>query len=410
MSAPLHVVFVAPFGLDTTLRFARATAGLDGVRMAVLSQEDVERVPPDLRARLVAFERVGDALDPAALEAGVRALGRRMGGRVDRLVGVLEQLQVPLAVVRERLGIRGMDASEARNFRDKARMKDVLRAADLPCARHRLADSAEQARAFAAESGFPLVVKPPAGAGSRNTFRVEDEAQLAQYLQAFPPRADEPVLLEEFVTGREFSFDSVSLGGRHVFHSISCYAPTPLEVLRTPWIQWTVMLPRRIDGPEYADIVHAGRRALEVLGMVTGITHMEWFRREDGSIAISEVAARPPGAQFTTLLSWAHDLDFYAAWARLVVHERFEPPERRYAAGAAFLRGQGSGRVAAIHGLDEVRRELGDALVELKLPQIGQPPSGTYDGDGHLLLRHPETEVVERGLRLAVSKVRVELA
>lgn len=409
MSAPLHVVFVAPFGLDTTLRFARATAALEGVRMALLSQEDEDRVPADLRARLAAFERVGDALDPLEIEAGVRAAARRMGGRVDRLVGVLEQLQVPLALVRERLSIRGMDATEAHNFRDKARMKDLLRAADLPCARHKLASGRDEALAFAAASGYPVVVKPPAGAGSRNTFRVEDRAQLEQYLEGFPPREDEPVLLEEFVRGREFSFDSVSLGGRHVFHSISCYTPTPLEVLRTPWIQWTVLLPRRIDGPEYADIVRAGRRALDALGMVTGITHMEWFRREDGSIAISEVAARPPGAQFTTLLSWAHDHDFYAAWARLVVHERFEPPERRYAAGAAFLRGQGSGRVAAIHGLEEVRRELGDVLVEAKLPRIGQQPSGTYDGDGHLILRHPETDVVERGLALAVSKIRVEL-
>ena len=28
--------------------------------------------------------------------------------------------------------------------------------------------------------------------------------------------------------------------------------------------------------------------------------------------------ARPPGAQFCTLIGYAHDFDFYAAWARLV--------------------------------------------------------------------------------------------
>jgi hypothetical protein len=40
---------------------------------------------------------------------------------------VLEQLQVLLAQVRERLGITGMDVRTARNFRDKAQMKSVLR-------------------------------------------------------------------------------------------------------------------------------------------------------------------------------------------------------------------------------------------------------------------------------------------
>ena len=32
-----------------------------------------------------------------------------------------------------------------------------------------------------------------------------------------------------------------------------------------------------------------------------------------GGIAISEAGARPPGAQFTTLISYAHDCDFYSA-------------------------------------------------------------------------------------------------
>ena len=71
----------------------------------------------------------------------------------------------------------------------------------------------------------------------------------------------------------------------------------------------------------------------------TGLTHMEWCRRRDGSIAISEVAARPPGAQFTTLMSYAHDKDMYQAWVELMVFDRFTVPERKYSAGAAYLRG-----------------------------------------------------------------------
>ena len=46
-----------------------------------------------------------------------------------------------LGEVRQRLRIRGMDAETAKNFRDKARMKEILRAHDLPCARHRLCAS-----------------------------------------------------------------------------------------------------------------------------------------------------------------------------------------------------------------------------------------------------------------------------
>ena len=38
-------------------------------------------------------------------------------------------------------------------------------------------------------------------------------------------------------------------------------------------------------------------RALAALGMGTGLSHMEWFLRKDGSPVVSEVGARPPGAK-----------------------------------------------------------------------------------------------------------------
>jgi biotin carboxylase len=254
-----------------------------------------------------------------------------------------------------------------------------------------------------------VVVKPPAGAGAKNTFRVDNEADLQSYLRSAPPRREAPVLLEEFLSGEEFSFDTVSVNGAHLLHSITCYSPTPLEVMSTPWIQWTVMLPREIDGPEYAAIHAAGPRVLDALGMDTGITHMEWFRRDDGSIAISEVAARPPGAQFTTLLGYAHERDFYKEWVRVVAFDRFERPERRWATGAAFLRGQGPGRVQAIHGIDKAQHELGELVVEAKLPQHGQPKANSYEGEGFVILRHHDTERVREGLRRLVTLLLVEM-
>jgi biotin carboxylase len=405
-----RVVFVAPYTLDTTLRFSRAAAELSGFHFGLISQEPLERVPEDLRRRVTAFRRVRDALNEDELASAVESIGNEWQSKPERLIGVLEQLQVPLARVRERLQIRGMDSGEAANFRDKSRMKDVLRANGLPCAQHLLANDGQSALEFAARAGYPLVVKPPAGAGARNTFRVDERAQLDDYLRSMPPNATEPVLLEEFITGQEFSFDTVTLHKKHVFHSISKYTPSPLAVLQTPWIQWCVMLPRRIDGPEFADIFEIGPRALDVLGMVTGVTHMEWFRRPDGRIAISEVAARPPGAQFSSLISYAHDFDLYRAWARLMIHETFDVPERKFSSGAAYLRGQGEGNsIAAVEGLDATLRELGDLVVEKKLPSIGQPRAAGYEGEGFVIVRHPETEVVEKALERLVNTVRVRL-
>jgi hypothetical protein len=407
-----HVIFVAPFFLETTLRFVTGAARLPGVNLSLVSQDPAEKLPAALRSMLAAHWRVDDALDPEQLVHAARMLERKLGPPW-RMVGALEQLQVPLAQARDSLGVSGLDAASALNFRDKSRMKDVLRQAGLPCARHALAGSAAQASAFVGTAGFPIVAKPPAGAGGKGTFRLESEPDLDALLRRYPPSPADPILLEEFVLGIEHSFDSVVIGGQPAWYSISRYMPPPLQVLENPWIQWCVFLPRDVSGEEFAPIRDAGFRAVRALGLETGLSHMEWFHLRDGRIAISEVGARPPGAQFTSLMSWAHDLDFYEAWPRLMVFDQFDPPPRRFAVGAAYFRGQksatGGARVRAIHGLDEAQRRFGNLVVESRLPSAGQMASDSYEGEGYVIIRHPESGVIEDALRQIVRIVRVEL-
>lgn len=404
----IHVVFVAPFLLEATLRFVKGAALLPGVRLSLITQDPPSKIPAEIAGRIEEVRRIENALDADQIASTVRDLSRELGP-ARRILAALEQLQVPLAQVRAHLGIPGMDVQTAHNFRDKSRMKTLLQAASIPCARHALVHRADDARAFVTKVGFPVVVKPPSGSGARQTFRLESERDLAEYLSTHPPDASDPTLFEEFMTGQEHSFDSVYVRGRPVWYSISRYHPTPLEVMEKPWVQWCVLLPREVEGPEYGDIRHHGIRVLDELGLQTGLSHMEWFRRPDGGLAISEVAARPPGAQFTTLISYAHELDFYKAWPRLMVFDEFDPPRRRYATGAVFLRGQGSGRVRAVHGVDQAQREIGDLVVEASLPKPGQPAASSYEGEGYVIVRHPETERVEQALRRILELIRVEL-
>ncbi len=404
------VVFVAPFFAETTLRFVSALSRTEDVHLVLASQEPERKLPDGLRGRLGGYVRVRDALDPSTIAGAVRDVAKGTSRPVDRLLGTLEELQVPLGEVRDALGIEGMGAEAGRNFRDKARMKQLLREHGLPCARHALVETPEQAQLFVGHVGFPVIVKPRAGSGSRGTYRLSTPDDLVGCLRSMPPTPERPLVFEEFVVGEEHSFDSITLDGRPVWYSINDYLPGALEVLREPWIQWCVLLPREVDDPRYDGIRRVAGDALAALGMDTGMSHMEWFRRPDGDVAISEVGARPPGARFMHLISWAHDFDLFRAWADVVVHGRFTPRPRPYAAGAAYLRGQGSGRVSGIRGLEAVLAELGPIVVEKRVPAPGQPPSGTYEGEGYVIVRHPETRVVRNALARIVSTVRVDLA
>ena len=101
---PSHAIFAAPFFMDATLRFLRGATQLPGVDLTLVSQDPLEKLPADIRDRLAGHWRVDDALDPGQLADAARELQRRCG-TASRFFGPLEQLQVPLAMAREALGI-----------------------------------------------------------------------------------------------------------------------------------------------------------------------------------------------------------------------------------------------------------------------------------------------------------------
>lgn len=404
----VNAAFVAPFLLEATSHFVLAAARVPGVRLAVITTTPREHLPTELRDALHGHWQVSDGLDPQQLVDAVRGLERQLGP-IERLIGILEQLQVPLAQAREVLGIPGLSVDASRNVRDKSRMKEVLTAAGLPCARHQLVHHTQQAMTFRDLVGYPIVAKPPDGAGAKATFRLDTPQDFDSWLSRAQWDPSEVWLLEEFLTGREHTFDSVTLGGQTLWSSISDYTPPPLEVLRTPWVQWTVLLPHDLSGPEYAEIHRIGPQALRALGVDTAFSHMEWFARPDGSVAISEVGARPPGAQLAGMIGLSHDVDFFTLWARLVLLGQFDRPDRTYACGTAYLRGMGRGRVRAVHGLEDLQRDLGHLVVAARLPTLGQPASTSYEGEGSITVRHRDTHVVQEALDRIVTGVRVEL-
>ena len=170
--------FVAPYLLEATARFALSAARVPGVRLGLVTAESADNLSPDLRDALADHWQVADALDPQQIADAVRGLSGRIGP-VERLIGALEQLQVPLAQVRGALGIPGMDEDTALNVREKSRMKSVLRSAGIPCARHQLVTRTEEATSFLAEVGLPMVAQPPAGAGAQATYRLDTTEDFA---------------------------------------------------------------------------------------------------------------------------------------------------------------------------------------------------------------------------------------
>ncbi len=259
-----QVIFATPFLSENAVRFIRTIVELQDVRLGIVTQDYQENLSVDLQSKVDFYFRVENELDVDQLIEAVEFLRGQMGS-VHRLLAVNEQIQIPIAEVRKRLQLPGPKPGTVRNFRDKFRMKSLLAEANIPCARFRLVENEKEAWDFIRETGYPVVAKPPEGAGGISTYELESDEDLREVLRNSPPEPGHPLLLEEFISGLEHSFDTFSLNGQPLWHSIIHYYPAPLDVMRNPWIQWRALLPREVDHPVYPRITEAAHRALEVL-------------------------------------------------------------------------------------------------------------------------------------------------
>jgi biotin carboxylase len=405
-----YVVFVAPYLGSTMLQALQAFAKLEGIRLGLVSHQPEEAIPRQLRPAVQGHYKVSNVLDAEELTGAIHMFQKEWG-RVDRVVGYLENLQTQLAEARTVLRIEGMKRETALNFRDKNKMKQVLRQAGLPVARQARVHSASETRAFIEEVGFPIVLKPLAGVGSKNTVRVREETELLGALNLLLPSESNPIQAEEFIHGEEHTLEAVSIKGSVVWQSSTFYLPGPLKVLENPWMKYCVLLPREQTQEHVTRFQAVNEAAMGALGMRTGLSHMEWFLRQDGQPVISEVGARPPGVNIMPMLAAAHGVNIWEKWARLMVFDEWEMPKRKFAVGCAFLRGAGRGRmISRVHGLDEVQKDVAGMVLSSKLPREGQYRSSHYEGDGWIILHHPDTSRVVQGLRSLVSTIEIEYA
>lgn len=363
-----------------------------GARVVGVGDQPAGALPPRAAHAIDHYEQLPRLWDEQATLAAVRRLADRLP--IDRVECLWEPGMILAARLREALGVPGMGVERTTLFRDKEKMKQALDAAGIRTPRHARATSDDELREAAERIGFPLIVKPLAGAGSADTHRVEDR----HGLEALLPRLRhlEELSVEEFVDGEEFTFDTISADGRILYHNVSWYRPRPL-LART--LEWTSPQTVALRDPAALGIEQGlamGPAVLRALGFETGFTHMEWFRRPSGEAVFGEIAARPPGARSVDVMNYASDIDTFRGWAEAVCHGSFsQPAERRYNAIVIFKRARGEGRIRAISGLERLVARYRPHIVCIDLLPVGAPRRNwkqTLISDGYLILRHPDLD------------------
>ena len=401
MNGPRRIVFVARSFAGESIRSARAITALDDVELFGISEQALET---GIFRDVV---RVADAHNPDQLLAAAKQL-QQTHGALDRIVTTYETLLEPVAQTVAALGLEGMSVATVRRALNKSSLIATLREAGLGTARSQVCMDKTQARHFAKELGYPVVLKPLNGSGGLATWSIHNDDQLDLALELTNPLHTRPLLIEECLSGQELCFDTITIGNEPRFHSICCYRPSILEALENPAIQWRCVMPRDISDARFQPFIAQGLDAVRALSPGDAMTHMEAFLRDDGSVCFTDATLRPAGARIAPMLAYAYDIDPYLAWARATLDGHFDGPwTRKFAVGTVFLRGAGSGTIETVTGFEIVERELREALVDVRLPQPGVLKASTYTGDGYITVRHPDTATVEAALDFVSQTIRI---
>jgi hypothetical protein len=385
----MNVLMLSPGYPAEMPEFTRGLAEV-GATVIGVGDQPAAALPERTRRALAAYIQVGSLWnEPRTLQEVLAALG---GRSIDRVESLWEPLMLLAARLREALGAPGLGVADTVPFRDKEAMKQKLDAAGIRTPRHVAAHSVAQCWEAAERIGFPVIIKPIAGAGSADTYRCDSADELRDVL---PRIAHVPVVsVEEFVDGEEYTFDTVTIGGKIAYYNIAWYRPRPLIARSNEWISPQVVALRNPDAAELAGGLKMGFDVIRALGFQSGFTHMEWYRKADGEVVFGEIGARPPGAHQVDQMNYACDFDVFREWARAVTVGRFEAVlERRYNVAIIFKRAEGQGTIRAIEGLDEIKRRYAPTIAWNNLLPVGARRRNwrqTLVSDGFMMIRHPD--------------------
>jgi len=387
----MNVLMISP-GYPTEINYFTRGLAVQGARVFGIGDQSERDLPDLVRKHLAGYLQVSSLLDEAAVVKDVRQW--RAAQPLKQVECLWEPGVILAARLREALGVPGQDVAQATLFRDKDAMKQAVANAGIRTPKHQRATNAAECQRAAEQIGFPVIVKPIAGAGSADTFRVNSRLELDAVLSRSGHIRE--VNVEEFIDAEEYTFDTVCIDGKIAFWNICVYRPRPLTARQEEWISPQTVVLRDVEADHLAGGGKMGRAVLKALGFQTGFTHMEWYRTAKGETIFGEIAARPPGARTVDAMNYASDIDLFTEWAEAVLHRRFSTQlDRKYNSAIIFKRAQGTGHIRHIEGLERLQARFGPHIAAVELLPIGAPRRNwilTLVSDGFLVVRHPDLQ------------------
>jgi len=236
---------------------------------------------------------------------------------IDRLVPLDDYDVEMAATLREHLRLPGMGETTARYFRDKLAMRLRARERGLRVPEFVHVLNYDTLRDFMARVPPPWVLKPRSEASSVGIKKVHAPGELWPLLEALGDRQSF-YLLEGFVAGEVFHVDSIVSERQVVFAEAHEYGHPPMTVSHEGGVFTTRTVERGSSLEKL--LTETNERVVAALGLVRGVTHVEFIQgRDDVQLYFLEAAARVGGANIVEMVEAATGINLWAEWAKIEI-------------------------------------------------------------------------------------------
>ena len=261
-------------------------------------------------------------------------------------------------------------------IKHKSAMKAYYAKAGVPTARLSKVTDYAAAQDFIGQVGYPVIVKPDTGVGATDTYKLENDADLARFFEEKP---DAPYVMEDFITGDICSYDAIlDNEGNPLLESMTVWPPSVMDIV----IQQLDLSYYTVDHAPEA-LKQVGRATVKAFGVRSRFVHLEFFRLtkpkqglgEVGDFVGLEVNMRPAGGYTPDMIDFAHSTDVYQIWADMVTDNVRKIPDSGEHCYCVYASRRDCHRYA--HSHEEILERYGEDIVmcermpEMMVPQMG---------------------------------------
>lgn len=183
---------------------------------------------------------------------------------------------------------------------------------------------------------YPLIVKPTDRSGSRGVEKINSSEELSSAIERAQNESFEhKAIVEEFVTGREISVESISYRGTHYILQITDKVTTGAPF----FVELEHHQPSSLPLEKKEEVKKIVLNALDSLHVQFGASHSELKITEDGDIKVIEIGARMGGDFIgSNLVKLSTGYDFLEGVVKVAMGDFVKPvlSENNYS-GVYFL-------------------------------------------------------------------------